>query len=504
MANQVAASLANQKLPRAAGALRNIWRSLTQRLITRITVLLALIALSTLAMQAISQQSARQVQHHTEQFKKAMAQEDTADALTLATGQFRIAAATIADRNVRGEQLDEVRKQLTDSAIAITTALDSLSAAKVPALDDRKSDPILADFDSFVAAMGTLPDRAQSDDGTNYHALAASDAAHLGDLIKQIGDDLTRQRRESLAALTAVTEKWNLTIGIAGAINLLLAALLLADVVFHIIPPLRRMHLAIRRLASGDLDVEMQESRLQEISQLTDALETFRRHARALTKLAYVDQATGMPNRRAFIEHLDRELLAPGDSGETIAVMHIDVDRFKYVNDDYGLSTADRLIEAIGKRLDAMLPDGSCVARTGGDEFALCARLASPSTAELLSGEIVTAMRAPFDLGDCTIAATVSLGLATGSSGAQSAPSANLQQQAELALNSAKRASRNCHITYVSELGEEREVQRALERELSAALTDGQVRMVYQPIHAVHDQDDREVEALVRWQVGSK
>jgi diguanylate cyclase (GGDEF)-like protein len=282
----------------------------------------------------------------------------------------------------------------------------------------------------------------------------------------------------------------------AGAVTIVFALLILLDLFRNILPALRRMHEALRRLAAGDLDFEVGSFRLRELQALSGSLETFRRNALAVQNLAFTDPSTGLPNRRAFVERAG-ELLAAG-AGRRFLVMLADIDRFKHVNDDYGHAVGDQLVKLIGERMGGELGDPAIIARVGGDEFALCAPLPEGACSATLGSALVAAMRAPFDLGAYNVAISISLGLVE-AAGGENAPEINaLINQADLALYAAKNGGRNRAMRFCPELAEERELSRALERDLALALDEGQLRMVYQPIHPFNGGEN-EVEALVRW-----
>jgi predicted signal transduction protein with EAL and GGDEF domain len=142
------------------------------------------------------------------------------------------------------------------------------------------------------------------------------------------------------------------------------------------------------------------------------------------------------------------------------------------------------------------------IARVGGDEFALFAQLRDGENPASLGAALVGAMRGPFDLGDYKVAVSISLGLVEVSGGGGDDIAA-LINQADLALYAAKNGGRNRAVRFTPELAEERELSRALERDLALALDSGQLRMVYQPIHTLgpdRQPAEHEVEALVRWQ----
>ena len=282
---------------------------------------------------------------------------------------------------------------------------------------------------------------------------------------------------------------------------------IMLDLLKNILPALRRIHAVLRRLAAGDLDVEIGDFRLLELQALSGPLETFRRNALAVKNLAFTDPSTGLPNRRAFVEEATKRLAAGPLAGEYgFAVMLADIDRFKHVNDDYGHAVGDRLVKLLGDRLAAVLGREAIIARVGGDEFALCVPLRDGETAGGIGSRLVTDVRPPLDLDHFTVAVSISLGIvecigcdfrAGGGCDVNV-----LLNRADLALYASKHDGRNRATVFSAELEEERELSRALERDLADAFDKGQLRIVYQPIHSIGVNgmgDEKEVEALARW-----
>lgn len=152
----------------------------------------------------------------------------------------------------------------------------------------------------------------------------------------------------------------------------------------------------------------------------------------------------------------------------------------------------------IGERMLAQLGKDAIVARVGGDEFAICVTLPQGRPAAAIGSDLVAAVRAPFDLGDFTVAVSMSLGVVETHGGEHAADVAALLNRADLALYASKNGGRNRATRFTDELEEEREINRALERDLAQAFEEGQLRMVYQPIHSLSGEEN-EVEALVRW-----
>ncbi|HVI36731.1 MAG TPA: sensor domain-containing diguanylate cyclase, partial [Gaiellales bacterium] len=136
-------------------------------------------------------------------------------------------------------------------------------------------------------------------------------------------------------------------------------------------------------------------------------------HAR-LAHLAYHDHLTGLPNRAQFQEHLDVALARAGRGGSFVAVLFIDLDRFKQVNDAHGHAAGDSLLRAVGERLSAISRDGDVVARLGGDEFLMLACLGAADQAQLdgLCDRVYEQLLAPFNVEGADLEVSGSVGLA--------------------------------------------------------------------------------------------
>ena len=164
-------------------------------------------------------------------------------------------------------------------------------------------------------------------------------------------------------------------------------------------------------------------------------------HAR-LAHLAYHDHLTGLPNRARFQEHLDVALARAGRDGSCVAVLFIDLDGFKQVNDAHGHAAGDSLLRAIGERLSVISRDGDVVARLGGDEFLMLVCLASPDQAQLdaLCNRVYRQLLAPVsvDGADLTVSGSVGLALFPRDAGSGD----DLIRVADVAMYSAKQHGR--------------------------------------------------------------
>lgn len=468
----------------------------------RITGALVLILVGMIGLQVVSQQRVLELRAQTGSYRESMAQFDQVRRLGDAVTRFRLSGIALVAPASEADALLK-RDQLTDAAIAIANGINEIRAVDDQSYRAVSGLPVFARLDGMVAEL-LNPQPGQPLAPAARGRLERFNAKLEGG-VQSIDRAVTGQRDRAFDSLNAAVDSWNVVIGLAGVLTIALAAAICFDLLRNILPALRRMHDALRQLANGELDVEIEQSRLHELNELSQALETFRQHAHAVRGLAYADPATGMPNRRAFVQRLVAMQAGKGADAacDRFVVILADVDRFKYVNDDYGHPAGDQLVGLIGARMGMLLGPQAFVARLGGDEFAVCRPLADGESAARLASDLVAAMREPFDLGHCQIAVTLSLGHVTAARSddarmAEPSTETELLLRADLALYASKHGGRNCATGFTAEHLAEHEIERALERDLCEAFDRGELRMVYQPIHAVGGEPD-EVEALVRW-----
>jgi diguanylate cyclase (GGDEF)-like protein len=211
---------------------------------------------------------------------------------------------------------------------------------------------------------------------------------------------------------------------------------------------------------------------------------------------AVTDDLTGLPNRRAFTSAVEGALAAGGHE-PGLAVLHIDLDRFKEVNDLFGHHAGDRLLRQIGPRLATALRPGDFLARIDGDEFGLLLAGVDETTAVLIAGRVRDTLATPFVLGDDVQQVAGSVGLALWPAHADNAH--GLIQCADSAMSSAK-IHRGDVAVYDPVHGAEGRNRLALARQLRPALEAGQFVLHYQPKVDIRSGTVVGVEALVRWQ----
>lgn len=215
--------------------------------------------------------------------------------------------------------------------------------------------------------------------------------------------------------------------------------------------------------------------------------------------LAHHDDLTRLPNRVLFRSRIDAALQAAAERGERLALLYLDLDRFKDVNDTLGHPVGDALLRAAAARLSHSVADDERVARLGGDEFAVIS-LASdqPDTAQALSERIIGELSTPYSILGHTIAASASVGIAI-SDGTELDADA-LLKQADLALYHAKAEGRGTYCVFTPEMDAHLRGRIELETDLRAALEGHQFHLVYQPIFDLADNGLTGFEALLRWQ----
>ena len=218
---------------------------------------------------------------------------------------------------------------------------------------------------------------------------------------------------------------------------------------------------------------------------------------KTIRKLAFYDSVTGLINRNRFNEILRETLKRGAEEDKSIALLLLDLDRFKEVNDTLGHPRGDILLREVGLRLKALLRPSDAVARLGGDEFALLLPLAEEEHARFVAAKIMAAMGKPFKLDGFPISLETSLGIALfPGHGTQAG---TLLQHADVAMYEAKRRG-CCFLIYAPEEDHHSRRQLALMGSLRDAIEDDQLRLHFQPKIHLSTGKLVGVEALVRWE----
>ena len=218
-----------------------------------------------------------------------------------------------------------------------------------------------------------------------------------------------------------------------------------------------------------------------------------------ISLLARTDLLTGLPNRRTFIERLDLAFAAAKRGTATVAVLFLDLDQFKDVNDTLGHPVGDLLLQGVAERLKAVIREVDAMARFGGDEFAMIdSDIGEPADVAVMADKILKALREPFSIRGNDIRIGASIGIAI--YGLDASDAETLLSRADVALYRAKAEGRGTYRFFTDAMDTEVRNRVTVNAELHDAITSGQLFLMYQPQVNVDTGHIIGVEALVRWQ----
>jgi diguanylate cyclase (GGDEF)-like protein len=222
-----------------------------------------------------------------------------------------------------------------------------------------------------------------------------------------------------------------------------------------------------------------------------------RRSEATMMHMAHHDALTDLANRVQLRDHIEKNL-SHVRRGETLAVLGLDLDHFKTINDTLGHPVGDALLCAVSERLRECVRDTDLVARTGGDEFSIVqVGVEQPGGASILAERLIAAISAPFDLGEHHVVIGTSVGIAVAPG--DGVESDQLLKNADLALYRAKTDGRGTFRFFEAEMDARMQARRMLELDLRKALSAGEFELHYQPIVNLEGNKIGGFEALLRW-----
>jgi diguanylate cyclase (GGDEF)-like protein len=285
----------------------------------------------------------------------------------------------------------------------------------------------------------------------------------------------------------------------------LVVMLLIERIVINPITCLTRDVVSLGRDTSGESGGRLRVTGKDEIAtlgrefnNLLEHLDERKRLEAELLRLARHDSLTGLPNRVLFHEHLEHALARTRRGGDDLAVLCIDLDHFKHVNDTLGHPIGDRLLQTVSERLKECVRDTDVVARLGGDEFAVVAVAAGqPVGAVVLAERIIAALSKPFDLDGHHVVIGGSVGIAFAPS--DGLESDTLMRAADLALYRAKGDGRGLCRFFEPDMDAKMQARRTLELDLRRALVTEEFELYYQPLINLKSNEVCGFEALLRW-----
>ncbi|PKM16404.1 MAG: hypothetical protein CVV12_02920 [Gammaproteobacteria bacterium HGW-Gammaproteobacteria-2] len=234
---------------------------------------------------------------------------------------------------------------------------------------------------------------------------------------------------------------------------------------------------------------------IQRIRVMADISEQKFQAAR-IEQLAFYDSLTGLPNRALFLDRLDHSLDAARRHGLKGALLFLDLDRFKEINDSQGHAVGDLALVEVSRRFQRLLRKEETLARLGGDEFVLIAEGANQETAAMIAERILHALCAPMQLSDQATHLSASIGIALYPDDGDSV--GDLIKHADIAMYRAKAMSGGYRF-YQAAMGAALQERLGLARRLELAIEQGQLHLHYQPRVALASETIQGAEALLRW-----
>jgi len=220
---------------------------------------------------------------------------------------------------------------------------------------------------------------------------------------------------------------------------------------------------------------------------------------RALAHQAMHDSLTGLPNRYLLMDRLSRALVRMERAPGRVVLYFVDIDHFKSINDTYGHDAGDRVLVELARRLSGVARREDTVARLGGDEFVvLCDRITTDEHVRVVAGRLVRTLAEPFQDGDARVQLSASVGAAVADDTTVSA--AELLRNADAAMYRVKQGGRNHFHVFDPDAEHEIDGRPQLEADLQRAVTNDELRLVYQPLLSLADQRVLGFEALLRWE----
>ena len=249
-------------------------------------------------------------------------------------------------------------------------------------------------------------------------------------------------------------------------------------------------HVSVARVADDQGRARYVIDQVQDISERMEA-------QRTLEHQALHDALTGLPNRVLARDRLDQAILLGRRQQSRVALLIIDLDHFKEVNDTFGHQAGDQLLRQAGERFTSELRDTDTVARLGGDEFAVVLLATEAQGARLVADKLLAALERPFIVEGQALDIGASIGIAVYPDHADNAD--RMMRRADIAMYVAKR-SRRTHATYSQDHDEPGDSRLALMAQLRHAINEGALTLHYQPIANLQTGQVERVEALARWQ----
>jgi diguanylate cyclase (GGDEF)-like protein len=361
----------------------------------------------------------------------------------------------------------------------------------------------LEQWQVIVAAAG--PPGHPTDLATRGSAVATHAPKVLA-LLDRAGSASRGAVRVDLANAARTERNTMAVLGLLVLLAIALAARLARRLTTEVLRPVGILRDSANHLASGELDHRVVVDRTDELGDLAVSFnamaDAIAGSQRSLTMEANTDSLSGLPNRSAFRSRLGASLARTNRRGSDQAVLFVDLDDFKDVNDTLGHAAGDQLLRVVAGRLVDTVRPGDLVARLGGDEFAvLLDGLPDPDFAMTVAQRIVTALAEPVQIGESSVHVGASVGLALRH---DRSTFDELMREADVGMYAAKAKGKNRVEQYDAALDDLTMARHQLKADVCTAADRGELVLDYQPLVDLDSGQLLGLEALVRWQHPSR
>lgn len=321
--------------------------------------------------------------------------------------------------------------------------------------------------------------------------------------LENLQASLAQQTAEDISALSDIASHLSQTIFVLTLVGVLWILLAYVYLRIRVIKPIADTAHALRQEASGDSSVVIPQPKLAETQDLVEAFSEMRRQVwkrqQGLDHLAHHDPLTQLPNRLLFMDRLEHALNIARRHNKMVALLFLDLDNFKQINDALGHFAGDELLVNVARRLQKVIRKSDTVARLGGDEFAILLEdIGQKAFARNVALKVLQELQAPMEIASQQFHISGSIGISI-------APyddnqPADLLRDADSAMYEAKRCGKNSYHFFSSELLKRVSRQLDLEHRLREAVLKKELLFHYQPIVEADTGKLVAVEALMRWQ----
>ncbi len=384
-------------------------------------------------------------------------------------------------------------KDLTRLEVTFVARRDQGSTwvrSTLPAMDVGQATSLLQSTSSApIDGAPRLSQIGQDDYFTLWQPLQAADEARVGAVL-QFSRELALHTYQSL-------ERELILIALLSLVASLFGGLWLSR---HVTRPVSRLAVAVRRIEQGNYELDVGVDREDELGALADSFNRMQRgiaqREQQIAHQAHHDSLTSLPNRASLQERLDRAIEVAKAHGQTLAVLMLDIDRFKEINDTMGHAIGDRVLIEMGRRLRASLDDRDMLARFGGDEFVVLLEGRSGEELEHAAEALCQTATLPIRVDAMELFLDTSLGMAIYPE--HGATAEDLLRRADIAMCDAKQAHVRMQV-YQTGRDAMHLYRLSLVNDLRRAIPNGEMELYYQPKLNLNSRKVGHVEALVRW-----